>query len=85
MCTFLFVLFASIQCYPTVSKGSGSQDQLRNLEQQISTVEIQVFCLFLSLNMYLRVHQLRCAVCINGSHVQPMDGFLKETLDHFKK
>ncbi|MEQ2160254.1 hypothetical protein GOODEAATRI_031729, partial [Goodea atripinnis] len=26
---------------------------------------------------------LRCAVCINGSHVQPMDGFLNEMLNYF--
>ncbi|XP_043981596.1 peroxisomal succinyl-coenzyme A thioesterase-like isoform X2 [Gambusia affinis] len=29
--------------------------------------------------------ELRCAVCVSGSHVQPMDGFLKEMLDYFSK
>ncbi|XP_038163479.1 peroxisomal succinyl-coenzyme A thioesterase-like [Cyprinodon tularosa] len=29
------------------------------------------------------VTKFRCAVCISGSHIQPMDGFLKETLDYF--
>lgn len=39
----------------------------------------------LRMAVYSQVMKLRCAVCINGSHVQPMDGFLKETLDYFKK
>ncbi|XP_028255287.1 acyl-coenzyme A thioesterase 1-like [Parambassis ranga] len=28
---------------------------------------------------------LRCAVCINGTHVQPIDGFLEELIGYFKK
>ncbi|XP_015241993.1 PREDICTED: acyl-coenzyme A thioesterase 4-like [Cyprinodon variegatus] len=31
------------------------------------------------------VTKFRCVVCISGSHVQPMDGFLKETVDYFLK
>ncbi|XP_047203450.1 peroxisomal succinyl-coenzyme A thioesterase-like isoform X4 [Girardinichthys multiradiatus] len=37
----------------------------------------------LKMAVYSDVVKLRCAVCINGSHVQPMDGFLNEMLNYF--
>ncbi|KAM4733524.1 peroxisomal succinyl-coenzyme A thioesterase-like isoform 2-T3 [Anableps anableps] len=39
----------------------------------------------LKMAAYSQVMKLRCAVCISGSHVQPVDGFLKEMLDYFCK
>ncbi|XP_036001507.1 peroxisomal succinyl-coenzyme A thioesterase [Fundulus heteroclitus] len=35
--------------------------------------------------VYSEVMKLRCAVSISGSHVQPLDGFLKETLGYFNE
>uniref|UniRef100_UPI0037E77FDB acyl-coenzyme A thioesterase 5-like n=1 Tax=Semicossyphus pulcher TaxID=241346 RepID=UPI0037E77FDB len=34
---------------------------------------------------YSEVIKLRCALCVSGSHVQPIDGNVKETLEYFNK
>ncbi|XP_016516810.1 acyl-coenzyme A thioesterase 4-like isoform X4 [Poecilia formosa] len=39
----------------------------------------------LKIAVHSQIMKLRCAVCVSGSHVQPMDGFLKEILDYFSK
>ncbi|XP_014833841.1 PREDICTED: acyl-coenzyme A thioesterase 4-like isoform X2 [Poecilia mexicana] len=39
----------------------------------------------LKIAVHSQIMKLRCAVCVSGSHVQPMDGFLKEMLDYFRK
>ncbi|XP_028286774.1 acyl-coenzyme A thioesterase 4-like isoform X2 [Parambassis ranga] len=38
----------------------------------------------LKMAVYSQVVKLRCAVCINGTHVQPVDGFLEELFGYFK-
>ncbi|XP_041651993.1 acyl-coenzyme A thioesterase 5-like [Cheilinus undulatus] len=42
-------------------------------------------CMALKLAVYSQVMKLRCVVCVSGSHIQPVDGSLKEVLDHFNK
>ncbi|XP_017295517.1 peroxisomal succinyl-coenzyme A thioesterase [Kryptolebias marmoratus] len=39
----------------------------------------------LRMSVYSKVIKLRCAVCISGSHVQPLDGSLEEILSFFNK
>ncbi|KAM7003214.1 LOW QUALITY PROTEIN: peroxisomal succinyl-coenzyme A thioesterase-like [Tautogolabrus adspersus] len=39
----------------------------------------------LKMAVYSEVVKLRCAVCVSGSHVQPVDGSVKQTLDYFNK
>lgn len=39
----------------------------------------------LKMAVYSEVMKLRCAVCVSGSHVQPVDGSLKQIMDLFKK
>lgn len=38
----------------------------------------------LKMAVYSQVVKLRCAVCIGATHVQPVDGFVREMLDFFK-
>lgn len=35
--------------------------------------------------MCVRVSQLRCAVCVSGTHVQPVDGSVQQILSFFNK
>uniref|UniRef100_A0A3B4ZLK6 Acyl-coenzyme A thioesterase 4-like n=1 Tax=Stegastes partitus TaxID=144197 RepID=A0A3B4ZLK6_9TELE len=39
----------------------------------------------LKMAVYSQVVKLRCAVCISGSHVQPIDGSVQEILQYFHK
>ncbi|XP_035498811.1 peroxisomal succinyl-coenzyme A thioesterase isoform X1 [Scophthalmus maximus] len=39
----------------------------------------------LKMAVYSEVIKLRCAVCISGSHVQPVDGSLEQIMDFFHK
>ncbi|KAM9753425.1 peroxisomal succinyl-coenzyme A thioesterase-like isoform 1-T1 [Menidia menidia] len=39
----------------------------------------------LKMAVYSQVVKLRCAVCISGSHVQPVDGSLEQIMDFFNK
>lgn len=39
----------------------------------------------LKMAIYSKVIKLSCAVCISGSHVQPVDGSVEEILKYFKK
>lgn len=39
----------------------------------------------LKMAAYSEVMKLRCAVCISGSHVQPVDGSMEDILKHFNK
>lgn len=39
----------------------------------------------LKMAVYSQVMKLRCAVCVSGSHVQPVDGSVKEILGYFNK
>ncbi|XP_023182483.1 acyl-coenzyme A thioesterase 4-like isoform X1 [Xiphophorus maculatus] len=36
----------------------------------------------LKMAVHSQIVKLSCAVCVSGSHVQPMDGFLKEMVDY---
>ncbi|XP_023203404.1 acyl-coenzyme A thioesterase 4-like isoform X2 [Xiphophorus maculatus] len=38
----------------------------------------------LKMAVHSQIMKLSCAVCVSGSHVQPMDGFLKEMVDRYK-
>ncbi|XP_029697319.1 bile acid-CoA:amino acid N-acyltransferase-like isoform X2 [Takifugu rubripes] len=39
----------------------------------------------LKIAVYSKVLKPRCAVCISGSHVQPVDGSIKEILEYFQQ
>ncbi|XP_023275726.1 acyl-coenzyme A thioesterase 4-like isoform X1 [Seriola lalandi dorsalis] len=60
----------------------------RVLQQHPQVLDSRIAMLGLSLGAsvtlkmaaYSQVVKLRCAVCVSGSHVQPVDGFLKELL-----
>ncbi|XP_067446954.1 peroxisomal succinyl-coenzyme A thioesterase-like [Thunnus thynnus] len=42
-------------------------------------------CIALKMAAYSQVVKLRCVVCISGSHVQPVDGSVKEILEYFQR
>ncbi|XP_031135636.1 peroxisomal succinyl-coenzyme A thioesterase-like isoform X1 [Sander lucioperca] len=42
-------------------------------------------CITFKMAVYSQVAKLRCIVCINGSHVQPIDGSVEQILSFFNK
>ncbi|KAM4573180.1 peroxisomal succinyl-coenzyme A thioesterase-like isoform 2-T2 [Odontesthes bonariensis] len=87
-----------LTCKFTVETGKMVDNQYferayRYLQQHPQVLESRIAMLGLSLGtsitlkmaVYSKVIKLRCAVCISGSHVQPVDGSLEQIMGCFKK
>ena len=63
---------------------TGSSPLLKINKSPTLCIYMYISCLYIK-NNCVCVYQLRCAVCISGSHVQPVDGSLEDILTYMNQ